>query len=343
MTPHYFQFNYSLRHLVSTIAVFLFLGLPLCDALANSNTPSNEMAQAPTQDSNIKLGLQLGISLSLDKSKLATYDTSNSQPVQNKNTEQEEDQEEKSKEAKQPKPTDFKNRLSKRRISEYASSSRELFDQSLDVGYSMAYSQADSFLSTRGLGHGFFLSTGLGERSGISLSLDRSTLKTYDTFGAKPELLEKSTSSSAALSLNQLLLTETAMLPSLVANFSFGGGGGQGMNFQSRGAGLSTSRTLESASLFGAFQFQQSKPDGGDWVNSHSLGFSYILTVNHRLAAGLGYQLSKSASSLSVPSTSATLVYRLLPDWVVRGTASRVSGLQESNNLAFDVTYTFQP
>jgi len=173
--------------------------------------------------------------------------------------------------------------------------------------------------------------------------MDRSKLSTYDTTGSRPELLDIQKSSSGSLGFNQLVLPETLLLPQLVASIDFGSGRSEGLGFKTRGVGLSTSRTLESSSLFGTLQFQQSRQDGGDWQNSRSLGVSYFLTINHRLAAGLGYSLGKAQDGLSVPSTSATLVYRVLQDWVVRGSASRVSGQQESNTVAVDLTYTFQP
>lgn len=242
-------------------------------------------------------------------------------------------------------PSDFKNKLSKRRISEYASFDRALFDRSFDVGYTMSYSQFDiaGFQSTRTLQQGVFVSTGLGSKTGISLSMDRGRLNVYDTTANTPLSLGKSRSASSGLTLNHLLLPETLRLPQLVGSMNLGTGSEDGLGVKTRGVGLSTSRTLESASLFGFFQFGQSRSDGNNWNSSRSVGVSYFLTVNHRLAAGLGYSLSKSAASLSVPSTSATLVYRLFPEWVLRSTASQVMGANESSSLAFDLTYTFEP
>jgi hypothetical protein len=242
-------------------------------------------------------------------------------------------------------PGDFKNRLSKRRISEYASFDRALFDRSFDVGYAMSYSQFDiaGFQSTRALQQGVFVSTGLGDKTGISLSLDRGRVNFYDTTEGTPVSLGKLRNSSNTLTFNHLLLPETLRLPQLVGSLNLGTGREDGLGNKTRGLGLSTSRTLESASLFGFFQFGQSRIDGGNWQSGRSVGVSYFLTVNHRLAAGLGYSLSKSAASLSVPSTSATLVYRLLPDWVLRSTASQVLGANESSSVAFDLTYTFEP
>lgn len=240
-------------------------------------------------------------------------------------------------------PGDFKNRLSKRRISEYASFDRALFDRSFDMGYSMGYTQTDQFLSERQVSHGLFVSTGLSSKTGISLSLDRSRASLYDTTTERPEFLFKSRSASSALTLNHLLLPETLRLPELVGSLSLGTGSANGIGLKNRSLGLSTSRTLESASLFGFFQFGQSSLEGSNWQSFRSVGVSYFLTVNHRLAAGLGYSLSKSSDSLSVPSTSATLVYRLLPDWVLRSTASQVLGARESSSVSFDLTYTFEP
>jgi hypothetical protein len=289
----------------------LLFSMAYSEVQAASNTPGRKMAEATIQSQSAK--------------------------------DEEKEKEEEEKEAKKKEPADFKNRLSARRISEYASFDRALFNKSFDVGYAMAYSQSDSFFSQRGLSHGLFLSTGLGKSSGISLSMDRSKLSTYDTTGSRPELLDIQKSSSGSLGFNQLVLPETLLLPQLVASIDFGSGRSEGLGFKTRGVGLSTSRTLESSSLFGTLQFQQSRQDGGDWQNSRSLGVSYFLTINHRLAAGLGYSLGKAQDGLSVPSTSATLVYRVLQDWVVRGSASRVSGQQESNTVAVDLTYTFQP
>jgi|GEM_PF-5344984 len=240
-------------------------------------------------------------------------------------------------------PADFKNKLATRRISEYASFDRALFDRSFDVGYTMAYTQADSALSVRDLQQGVFVSTGLGNKTGISLSMDRGRTNFYDTTAGTPEPLGKSRSSTNTLTLNHLLLPETLRLPQLVGSLNLGTGSQDGLGVKTRGVGLSTSRTLESASLFGFFQFGQSRSDGNNWNSSRSVGVSYFLTVNHRLAAGLGYSLSKSSASLSVPSTSATLVYRLFPEWVLRSTASQVMGANESSSLAFDLTYTFEP
>lgn len=288
----------------------LLFGMSHFDAQSATNTPGRKMAEATIQSQNAK--------------------------------DEENEEEEQEKDAKKE-PADFKNRLSARRISEYASFDRALFDKSFDVGYAMAYSQSDSFFSQRGLSHSLFLSTGLGKLSGISVSMERSRLATYDTLGSRPELVDITKSSSGTLGFNQLLLPETLMLPQLVASIDFGSGSSAGLGFKTRGIGFSTSRTLESSSLFGTLQFQQSRQDGGDWQNTRSLGVSYFLTINHRLAAGLGYNLGKAQNGLSVPSTSATLVYRILQDWVVRGSASRVSGQQESNTVGIDLTYTFQP
>jgi hypothetical protein len=301
-------FSASIPCQMTLIAFFTFIGMAHLDVNAATNTAGRKLAEATIQSNDAK--------------------------------QEEEEKEEQEKEAKK---TDFKNRLSARRISEYASFDRALFDKSFDVGYAMSYSQADSFFSQRGLSHGLFLSTGLGKLSGISLSMDRSKLSTYDTLGGRPELVDSTRTSSGSVGLNRLLLPETLLLPQLVASVDFGSGKSEGIGFKTRGVGFSTSRTLESASLFGTLQFQQSRQDGADWQSFRTLGVSYFLTINHRLAAGLGYSLAKAEDGLSVPSTSASLVYRLFPEWVVRGTASRVSGAEESNTVGVDLTYTFQP
>lgn len=239
-------------------------------------------------------------------------------------------------------PQDFKNRLQQRRISEYASFDKALFNRAFDVGLGFSYGSSDEMFAQRTAASNVFVSTGINAKLGLNISLDSARIKSYDQIDATPQFLGQERLNQQSLGLNVLLLPESVNFPQLVFAAT-GGRGKQGIRRNSRSYSLSTSRTLESASLFTSFDFSKTKSEVGSDSFQRSLSASYFLTINHRLAAGLGYSISKPSEGLSVPSASASLVYRAWPDWVLRFSAQQSDGAISERTFGVDVTRTFNP
>lgn len=235
---------------------------------------------------------------------------------------------------------DFGQRLNERKISEYASFDRALFGRSFDVGYGFNYLTQDTLFSrTRSHNNTFSISTGLSERIGISASAGTSKTMNY-LFG---ESAGDSTGRSGSLELNGLLMTESAELPRLVAGLGLGRSTRDDIDTNTQDISLSTSRTLESASLFTSLSVSRSAEKNGPVTYSRSLSASYFLVINHRLTAGVGYSLAKGNGDLAVPGYFTSVVYRPVKHWVVNFTAGQSLGEVADNNLGVNLVYTVEP
>lgn len=240
-------------------------------------------------------------------------------------------------------PQDFESRLQQRKISRYASLDRALFNRSMDAGYSFNYRSQTGGFPTRSIRHGLSLSTGLTESTGVALNTSKSRSTIVDNFGAVAENLESFSDFQNTLSFNTRVLPETLRAPELVLGLVYGQARQNGITQRFTGISFSTSRTLESASLYTNLNWTQYKLDGFSSASERSLGASYVLTINHRLAAGVGFQLAKADRQLSVPSANTTVVYRAWPEWVLRFNAEQFYGDVPETSLGFEVTRTFQP
>jgi len=240
-------------------------------------------------------------------------------------------------------PQDFDKRLQQRKISRYASIDRALFNRSMDAGYSFNYRSQSGSFPIRSIRHGLSLSTGLTESTGVALSTSKSRSSVVDNFGAVAENVDAFSDFQNTISFNARLLPETLRAPELVLGLVYGQARQNGFTQRFKGISFSTSRTLESASLFTNLDWTQFDAEGASLGNERSLGASYVLTINHRLAAGVGFQLSKADRQLSVPSANTTVVYRAWPEWVLRFNAAQFYGAIPETELGIEVTRTFQP
>lgn len=240
----------------------------------------------------------------------------------------------------EPETDNFQQRLNERKISEYASFDRALFGRSFDIGYGFNYLSRDSvFARIRTHTNTASISTGLSDRIGISASA--STTKTMNYFFG--ESAGNLSGRTGSLGLNGLLMPESVMFPRLVAGLNFGRSTEDNIGTNTQDISLSTSRTLESASLFTSLAVSRSANSDGATTYSRSVSAAYFLVVNHRLTAGLGYSLAKGNGDLAVPGYFTSVVYRPMKQWVVNFNAGQTMGEVTDNNLGVNLVYTLEP